>query len=650
MAPPRTSRRRSSLPTWQRSRPHVETLEDRCVPSTVTNLHDAGAGSLRQAIADTPSGGTVDFQPGLSGTITLTSGELPIGKNLTIAGPGANVITVSGNHASRVFRTSATVTLAGLTIADGMDDAIGGGILNLGGALTVAQCIIRGNSARNAGGGIATNGGRLTVLDSVVSDNVALPVELGFGGGIAAINGALTVITSTVISGNAAEFGGGIYTYTGAVTITASTISGNSSVYGGGIESAGGPLTIRNSTLSGNAANNSGGGIYHNADPGTLTLTSVTISGNYARVEGGGIDTFTDRPAVRNSILAGNTAAAGPDVMRALASQGHNLIGDGSGSSGLADSDLVGSARNPIDPLLGPLQDNGGPTPTMALLPGSPAIDAGDNTGAPPFDQRGPGFPRIVNGTIDLGAFEFQGAAAPTITCSVADSLLWPPNHRLVSVGLGVAVDPPDAHLHLRVLADDHAVPADVADIGPDTLRLRAERQGNGTGRVYLIVVTATNAGGTSFDVCAVSVPHNQSPRSIAAVQQQAAAAEAYYREFQTAPPGYYLLGEGPDGGSGAPSAGNPGKDTLTGDVFRLASPAPVTSLTLLDQASVVDAPFRAAHELLGAWAALPVDGYFATGSDEGFRLLVTHPAPAWQDVLPGAALDLLAGDDRLLV
>jgi hypothetical protein len=127
----------------------------------------------------------------------------------------------------------------------------------------------------------------------------------------------------------------------------------------------------------------------------------------------------------------------------------------------------------------------------------------------------------------------------------VADPLLWPPNHSLVNVELSVNVDPPDATLHLVVYANDNATPSDAADIAPDTLRLRAERQGDGDGRVYLIVATATNAAGTSFDVCTVTVPHDQSAESIDAVQQQAADADAYYRQFQTAPPGFGLLGEG---------------------------------------------------------------------------------------------------------
>jgi hypothetical protein len=138
-------------------RPHVETLEVRCVPSTVTNLLDAGPGTLRQAILDTPPGGTVDFQADLSGTITLTSGELSIAKDLTIAGPGANVITVSGNGASRVFDITGAfaVAITGLTIGDGQVvgvNAAGGGINNAG-MLTITACLFMDNAANATGTG-----------------------------------------------------------------------------------------------------------------------------------------------------------------------------------------------------------------------------------------------------------------------------------------------------------------------------------------------------------------------------------------------------------------------------------------------------------------------------------------------------------------
>jgi hypothetical protein len=225
-----------------------------------------------------------------------------------------------------------------------------------------------------------------------------------------------------------------------------------------------------------------------------------------------------------------------------LDSQGHNLIGVGDGGSGFVSTDLVGTSANPIDPKLGPLQDNGGPTFTMALLPGSPAIGAGDPTDAPMYDQRGPGFPRVVNGKIDIGAFEVQ--AALTVQCSVTAPVLWPPDNQLVNVGLNVQVSDPNATVTVQVFADDGALPADAADLAPGTLRLRGERQGGGSGRVYLIVVKATDAAGdVAFSVCTVVVPHDQSADALAAVEQQAADAAAYYQAFQTAPPGYALLG-----------------------------------------------------------------------------------------------------------
>jgi hypothetical protein len=384
---------------------------------------DAGAGSLRQAILDTPAGGTVDFQPGLTGTITLTTGELMIAKDLTIAGPGADAITVSGNQHSRVFEIGATFTveISGLTIAQGSISvpatATGGGIRNSG-ALTLILCTVSGNVASSNGddgeGGGIYNSGALTITDSTVSGNHVSGIFFGSGGGI--YNAGTVMIMSSTISSNVAlsshQSGGGGISNGGTLTITSSTLSDNlSGSNGGGGISNGGTLTITSSTLSGNSAA-SGGGI-SNTSPGMLMVTGCTLSGNSASTGGGiynlGAQAIT---ASRNTILARNTAPGSPDMSGTLNSGGRNLIGDGTGGSGFDPTDLVGTASAPLDPKLGPLQDNGGPTLTRALLPGSPAIDAGDNTGAPMWDQRGPGFRRIVNGTIDIGAFEVQAHAA----------------------------------------------------------------------------------------------------------------------------------------------------------------------------------------------------------------------------------------------
>jgi hypothetical protein len=450
--------------------PRVEQLEDRWVPTTVTNLNDSGMGSLRQAIIDTLSGGIVDFEADLRGTITLTTAELAITKDLTIAGPGADVITVSGNRASRVFNIGAafTVDISGMTIANGrVTNANGGGILNSG-MLTVTNSTLSGNSAEGGGGLIGGGGifnwGTLTVTSSTLSGNSAdagdgliagggilnlgtltvtsstLSGNSGSGGGIA--NGGTLTVTNSTLTGNSASggqfegggiwntgtvtvtnstlsrnsapfFGGGILN-NGTLTVTGSTLSGNFGGIGGGIANFNGTLTVINSTLSGNFSPSGGGGMANSN--GTLTVTSSTLSGNSSSGGAGGISISGGVTHSRNTIIAGNTSPTAPDLEGNLGSQGHNLIGNAQGGSGFDDTDLLN-----VDPLLGPLQDNGGPTFTMALLPGSPAIDAGDNTDAPDWDQRGPGFPRIVgiidpdNPVIDIGAFEVQqeGGSGP---------------------------------------------------------------------------------------------------------------------------------------------------------------------------------------------------------------------------------------------
>jgi predicted outer membrane repeat protein len=375
----------------------------------VTNLNDAGSGSLRQAILDTPAGGTVDFQPGLNGTITLMTDELLINKDVTIAGPGADVITINGNDDFRVFEIRApfTVAITGLTIVNG-NSSNGGGIFNSG-TLTVTSSTLARNFALAGDGGSGagiSNGGTLFVTNSSLDGNYA-----DFGGGISNSFGTVTINNST-LSGNTTTLGGsggGIFNSFGTVTINNSTLSGNSAYEGGGILNAG-TLTVTSSTLSGNIANSgggssgSGGGI-DNTFGGTLTITGSTFSRNSARTGGGAISTSDGFTHSRNTIIAGN--GPGPDLAGNLGSQGHNLIGNTQGGSGFDPTDLLN-----VDPLLGPLQDNGGPTLTMALLPSSPAIDAGDNTDAPMWDQRGPGFRRVVNGTIDIGAFEVQAPAA----------------------------------------------------------------------------------------------------------------------------------------------------------------------------------------------------------------------------------------------
>jgi predicted outer membrane repeat protein len=416
---------------------------------TVTNTNDSGPGSLRQALAVAHDGDRITFA--VSGTITLTSGALVVAKNVTISGPGADHLSIVGMPFQSVFSVGAA-TISGLTIRDG---AVG---IDNGGMLTVMNCVISGNSV----GGIH-NGSSLTVVNSNVSDNFF---------GIYNITGELGVVTATIlsttVSGNSAggvvasphffggrayitisdctisgnfstTGGGGIFATNTSLNVANSTISGNSTgSSGGGISISGSGLvpgsSIVNSTISGNSAKTSGGGI--GGGGGDLSIVNSTVSGNSAGTSGGGIFTSDTSLRVAASTITGNSAPSGGGIYNVgsvevsntilnAGASGENIFNDGgtftSFGYNLSSDDGGGYLKGPgdqidTDPLLGPLQDNGGPTFTHALLPGSPAIDAGDpNFHPPPFnDQRG--CPRVINGRIDIGSFERQPLGRSCLT------------------------------------------------------------------------------------------------------------------------------------------------------------------------------------------------------------------------------------------
>ena len=369
--------------------------------------------------ADTITLGAGTFTLSITGTGEdgAATGDLDITDttgSLTILGAGAATTTIDAAGIDRVFDVffHARLNLSGVTVTGGnaasgstFAGIDGGGILNRGvhtgvwGTVTLTNSVVSGNSANRDGGGIKNNG-VMTISKSTVSDNSARRI----GGGI----------DSTAV------FSGGLPGAT--LTLTDSVVSGNSAnVHGGGLRNIS-TLTITNSTISGNSATE-GGGIL-NDGRGVVSITNATVTGNSSSF-GGGINNKGDLGGtvnVRSTIIAGNTTRVfDPDVRGTIASQGNNLIGDKGSATGFTDGvngDQVGGGGNPvIDPLLGPLQDNGGPTFTHALLAGSPAIDTGNNTGAPATDQRG--FPRIVDGdldgiaTIDIGAFEFLPPVIP---------------------------------------------------------------------------------------------------------------------------------------------------------------------------------------------------------------------------------------------
>jgi hypothetical protein len=351
---------------------------------TVVNSANSGTGSLRQAILDVAPGGDIYFSPsvfdnGTPVTITLTSGELDVNKDMIIHGPGADKLTISAGGVSRVFDVGAGVAAAisGVTLADG---------------------------SVTGSGGAVQNAGTLDLIDVHVKDSEATV----HGGGVAS-SGTIRIFRST-ISGNAAgDDGGGAVQLGGTFTAVNSTFTENAAVnHGGGIMGAAGTLIVRHCTISGNMADSNLGGL---GDGGAI------------RKEGAGTAT------VEHSILAGNVdlsppqwVSTHPDISGPFVSGGWNLVGMSNGSTGFTNgtnNDQVGTVAAPVNALLLVLADNGGPVPTMKLQLNSPAVNAGNPAFDPealaaPFDtylatdNRGDGFPRIVNSRIDKGAFELE--------------------------------------------------------------------------------------------------------------------------------------------------------------------------------------------------------------------------------------------------
>jgi hypothetical protein len=364
-----------------------------------TDLGSAGSQcTLRAAIQETnsiPGDDIINFSLPPNSTITLNTSLPDIDDDLIVTGPGASLLTVNrstavGTPNFRIFTITPgnTVTIAGLTISNGnavggsFPAYAGGGILSNNAQVTLNNLIVSGNSASFTAGGIDNTGGTMTINFSVVDNNTSPS-----GGGISN-NGVGTLkVNNSTISNNHGAGAGGLYNV-GTATVTNSTISSNDAVNGGGVPNVG-ALTLVNVTIAGNNATSTGGGI-HNPGIGTLTFS--------------------------NTLIGANSAPSGPDCSGGnFDSQDYNFIGNTSGASfsGTTTHNITN-----VNPNLGPLDNNGGPTQTHALLSNSPAIDKGNNLIASNAglvtDQHGAGFPRIADGdndptaTVDIGAFEVQ--------------------------------------------------------------------------------------------------------------------------------------------------------------------------------------------------------------------------------------------------
>ena len=342
------------------------------------------------------SGGGVYGAPGGGATINGSTIEM----NNAVAGRGGGLYN------------GATMTVVGGVVTGNIAFGAGGGIVHDSfGAMTVTGATISDNTA-TSGGGVSVQRGTFTLVDSVVSGNVAED----FGGGVSLLGTdvSASITRSTVSANAAASYGGGI-DLTGmgdepsiSLTIDESTISENAAAdAGGGLAARDAVAEITNSTVSGNVSEHNGGGLATRDHESELTLVHVTLTNNTAEgLPGGGLGIGAGTVTTRSSILAGNTPAdCSTSSLPGVISQGQNLSSDGTCGFSMP-ADLPG-----VDPLLGPLQDNGGPTETHDLLPGSPAINGAPEPGAPPTDQRGD----LRFEPADIGAVETPTAFIPDL-------------------------------------------------------------------------------------------------------------------------------------------------------------------------------------------------------------------------------------------
>ena len=315
----------------------------------------------------------------------------------------------SDNGGGGVFNNGGTLDIVnGTSITNNQATGAsgsGGGLFSTAGDITVTDALVDGNAANRAGGGVEIIDGSFTLSNSEMTNNdvngLAGTPAPGNGGGlhVTGTTSTIDILSSTVSGNNAAAEGGGLWNQNGTImSISNSTISSNAAAEGGGVYNNTGGITFANvSTISGNTASVSGGGISNNG--ASFDLNAVTVAMNISAGTGGGIESATST-SLKNTLVALNTAASGIDVNGSFVSNDYNLIGTD-------DAATFPEQANDIeetDPLLGPLQDNGGITETHELLLGSLAYNGGDP--ADLFDdQIGQA---VFDGIRDIGAFEAQ--------------------------------------------------------------------------------------------------------------------------------------------------------------------------------------------------------------------------------------------------
>jgi hypothetical protein len=419
---------------------------------------DGSPGTLRAVVASAVSGDTIDLTALTCSTITLQQGAIFTDLyDISFEGPGPNQLTIDGNGVDRVIVHFAgqysSLSLSGLTLTHGYTAqapdafAAAGGCVYAGWSLVLQNSVVtscKATGTRARGGAIEAV--TATLVGAAVRDSVAEASQYAaYGGGLYSSVGA--TMTDSTVSGNKAlgapgvfysyGFGGGAFSRSPPAILTNTTINENEADYGGGIFAQVAfydtpPFEIENSTISGNIAHRGGGGA---SIAGSVLIANSTIAFNQAGDYGsGGIVFGYTYPAgaatfldVESTIIANNAVTGTSFAADVGNHSGTDATVVGANSLIVASNLTVPGDTIRLDPLLGPLADNGGPTRTHALLPGSPAIDAGSNTLNFEFDQRGAGYFRVIGPTADIGAFEspppdspdlifasgFEGAAPP---------------------------------------------------------------------------------------------------------------------------------------------------------------------------------------------------------------------------------------------
>ena len=524
----------------------VTGLADSIASDGVLTLREAlAAANSNQAAGDAPAGSyssadRIEFAPGVTGTI-LTGGQAyQITGSVTLVGPGLGQLTLDARGSSRVvdIRGMYDVSISGMTLTGGNAvSGSGGGIYAGGVHLALTNVTISGNSASNgSGGGIFQANGTSLLTNVTIGGNSAWS-----GGGMHQWAGTST-LTNVAISGNAANYGGGLDQYYSTSTLTNVTISGNSALGGGGVDQSNCTSTLTNVTISGNSASGTAGGVSQTL--GTLTLTNVTISGNSANVgggmhqqqgtavltnvtvsgnsatEGGGLSMSYATSTLRNTIVARNAANRGPDLSlySGTLSGANNLIGDGSGQSSLVNGingNLVGTTSVPVDPQFVQLAGIDWTKWDLRLQASSPAVNTGNNAWIPSGVTTDiTGSPRIINGTVDIGAYERE--QAPTDLALSATSVA--ENQPAGTVVGDLSTTDPDAGdtFTYSLVSGTGSTDNGSFTISGNQLKTAASFNYE-TKSTYSIRIRTTDAGGLTFDkVFPISVTNvNETPTDI---------------------------------------------------------------------------------------------------------------------------------------